>query len=188
MRSIRGIGKKFAAIVAAWQPMAQFSAEVDYVGPMILDDVRRVLALRAQTTHLQNRCTELMRQSDIAQRVDSLPGFGVICAATLAGEIGSIARFTREPSLALYLGMANLDHSSGNVRGAKAPKHVNVQARTAMMTGVDRHRKQVPESQRYYEKKRAEGKSHNQAIRALGRHLCRVLFKMLVQNRDYESR
>jgi len=35
-----------------------------------------------------------------------------------------------------------------------------------MMTAVDKHRKCVPESQRYYEKKRAEEKSHNQAIRA----------------------
>ena len=42
-----------------------------------------------------------------------------------------------------------------------------------------------PQSQRYYEKKRAEGKSHNQAIRALGRHLCRVIFKMLTMNRPY---
>ncbi len=41
------------------------------------------------------------------------------------------------------------------------------------------------QSQRYYEKKRAEGKKHNQAIRALGRHLCRVIFKMLSQERPY---
>ncbi len=26
---------------------------------------------------------------------------------------------------------------------------------------------------------------HNQAIRALGRHLCRVIFKMLTQERPY---
>ena len=57
-----------------------------------------------------------------------------------------------------------------------------------MLTGVDRHRKQVPESQRYYEKKRAEGKTHNQAIRALGRHLCRVLYHMLKNPRPYQSR
>ncbi len=56
------------------------------------------------------------------------------------------------------------------------------------MTGVDRHRKQVPESQRYYLKKRAEGKKHNQAIRALGRHLCRVIYKMLKDEREYEYR
>ena len=56
------------------------------------------------------------------------------------------------------------------------------------MTAVDRHRKCVPESQRYYEKKRIEGKSHNQAIRALGRQLCRIIFRMLKQNRTYEIR
>jgi hypothetical protein len=54
-----------------------------------------------------------------------------------------------------------------------------------MMAAVDHHRKQVPKSQRYYERKRAEGKRHNQAIRALGRHFCRLIFKMLTQERRY---
>jgi hypothetical protein len=46
----------------------------------------------------------------------------------------------------------------------------------------------VPESKVYYEKKRAEGKSHNQAVRALGRHLVRVIWSMLKNGRDYELR
>jgi hypothetical protein len=54
-----------------------------------------------------------------------------------------------------------------------------------MMVAVDHHRKRVPQSQRYYERKRAEGKTHNQAIRTLGRHLCRVIFKLLFQDRPY---
>ncbi|MDH3912250.1 MAG: IS110 family transposase, partial [Rhodospirillales bacterium] len=70
-------------------------------------------------------------------------------------------------------------------RGAKPPRHVNTRAKAAMMFAVDHHRKLVPQSQRYYERKRAEGKKHNQAIRALGRHLCRVIFKMLTQDRPY---
>ena len=104
----------------------------------------------------------------------------------MAGEIGTIERFRNEASLALYLGMAALDHSSGKFRGSKPPKHVNARAKAAMMIAVDHHRKLVPQSQRYYEKKRAEGKKHNQAIRALGRHLCRVIFKMLSQQRLYQ--
>ena len=56
------------------------------------------------------------------------------------------------------------------------------------MIGVDRHRKYVPQSQKYYEKKRSEGKKHNQAIRALGRHLSRIIYKMLKEERDYEIR
>ena len=128
---------------------------------------------------------QVAEKSSIAGRLASIPGYGSICTAELAGEIGTIERFRKEASLALYLGMATLDRSSGKVRGSKPPKHVNVRAKAAMMIAVDRHRKLVPQSQRYYERKRAEGKKHNQAIRALGRHLCRVIFKMLTQNRPY---
>jgi hypothetical protein len=81
--------------------------------------------------------------------------------------------------------MSTLDNSSGKYQGTQAPKHVNTRAKAAMMTALDRHRKHVPESQRYYEKKRAQGKKHNQAIRALGRHLCRIMLK---EERDYQIR
>jgi len=57
-----------------------------------------------------------------------------------------------------------------------------------MMIGVDRHRKYVPESQRYYEKKRSEGKKHNRAVRALGRHLSRIIYKMLTEEHEYQVR
>ncbi len=33
--------------------------------------------------------------------------------------------------------------------------------------------------------RRAERKKHNQVIRTLGRHLCRVIFKILIQERPY---
>ena len=186
--AIRGIGKKYAALIDAWQKSARFSHDVEWVGPMIIEDARRVLELRAKVKALEARCEPLVEQSQIAQLTGSLPGFGLVCAAELAGEIGTIERFDNDGGLAVYLGMATLDHSSGAQRGSKSPKHVNTRAKAAMMVGVDRHRKQVPESQRYYEKKRAQGKTHNQAIRALGRHLCRVLFKMLKQGRAYEIR
>jgi transposase len=126
--------------------------------------------------------------SQIGLRIDSIPGFALVCSSELAGEIGTVEPFPSETGLAVYLGMANLDHSSGQQQGAKAPRHVNKHAKRAMMTGVDRHRKQVAASQRYYEKKRNEGKSHNQAIRAPARHLCRVIYQMLKHNRDYEIR
>ena len=188
IRSIRGVGPKYTAIIQNWQATAQFSHELSYVGPMILEDARRVLSLVESIKRLEIECQTLMADSEMALHIDTIPGFAVVCASELAGEIGSIDRFASEASLALYLGMANLTHSSGKQKGARAPNQVNKRAKAAMMTAIDRHRKQVPESQRFYEKKRAEGKKHNQAIRALGRHLCRVLFKMLKQNRDYEMR
>lgn len=185
---IKSIGRKYASIITAWQKNASFSHDVAWVGPMIVEDARRVLELRAKVKTLEAQCLELMEQSQIAQLIDSIPGFGPVCSSEIAGELGTIERFPENGSLAVYLGMANLDNSSGKQRGSKNPKHVNTRAKAAMMVGVDRHRKQVPESQRYYEKKRAQGKTHNQAIRALGRHLSRVIFSMLKQERSYESR
>ena len=185
---IPAIGRKYATIIQHWQRQAHFSHEVEWVGPMIIEDATRVLELKGKIKTLEAECAKLLEASEIATQVDTIPGFGLICSGELAGEIGTIERFHSEPSLALYLGMANLENSSGKQKGSKAPKHVNTRAKAAMMTAVDKHRKCVPESQRYYEKKRHEGKTHNQAIRALGRHLCRILFKMLTHNRAYEIR
>ena len=57
-----------------------------------------------------------------------------------------------------------------------------------MMTAVAHHIRCVPESRVYYDKKRAEGKTHNQTVRTLGRHLVRVISSMLKNGRDYELR
>ena len=185
---IPGVGRKYAGDIGAWQSHASFGHEVGWVGEMIIEDARRILALKDDIKVLKLRCKTLMQESQAAQLIDSTPGFAVICASELAGEIGTIDRVASERSLALYLGMANLDNSSGKFRGSKAPKHVNKRTKGAMMSAVDKHRKYVPESQCYYEKKRIEGKSHNQAIRVLGRQLCRIMFRMLKQNRAYEMR
>ncbi len=182
---IAGVGVKYAAAIEAWQKQARFGHEVKWVGDMIQEDAASILALGRRIKALDAHMASFAGSSTMAAIVTSLPGYGPVCTTELTGEIGTIARFAGETALALYLGMANLDRSSGKTRGSKPPRHVNARAKAAMMTAVDRHRKQVPQSQRYYEKKRAEGKSHNQAIRALGRHLCRVLFKMLRDERPY---
>ncbi len=179
------IGNHYADRIQAWQQDAWFASDARLVGDMIHQDAVRVLELNRQVKTLENEMARIAANSAIACQLVSIPGFGSVCGAALAGEIGTIARFRCEASLALYLGMAALDNSSGKFRGSKAPKHVNVRAKAAMMAAVDHHRKQVPQSQRYYARKRAEGKKHNQAIRALGRHLCRVIFKMLTQEREY---
>jgi transposase len=186
--TIPGVGKKYASLIHAWQPRAQFSPEVDWVEDMIQDDAQRVLDLDVQIAALEATMAVVAQESVIATTLASLPGFGEICTTELAGEIGTVTRFSQEGSLALYLGMATLDNSSGTRQSSKPPKQVNARAKATMMIAVDRHRKQVPESQHYYEKKRHEGKSHNQAIRALGRHLCRIIYKMLTDERLYEMR
>jgi transposase len=185
IRKIPGIGAKYASVILKWQKTAEFSHETEWVSDMIQQDAERVLVLHKQIEKLETQLAEISANSNIAHLLTTMPGFGPITTAELAGEIGTIERFESESSLALYLGMSNLDNSSGNHKGSKAPKQVNERAKSAMMIAVDRHRKHAPQSQKYYDKKRTEGKKHNQAVRALGRHLCRAIFKMLKENRGY---
>ena len=186
--AIPGIGNKYATVIQEWQKGSKFSQEVEYVGPMIVSDAKRILELLKEIAALDKAIEELSQESELARRIDSIPGFGKTSAAELAGEIGTFDRFTSEASLALYLGMCPLDRQSGQFHGTKSPRQVNRRAKVAMMTAVARHIERVPESRAYYEKKRAEGKKHNQAVRALGRHLVRIMWSMLSQERDYELR
>ena len=185
---IPAVGRKYASLIEGWQKRAHFGAEVEWVSEMIQEDAQRCLDLEEKIKALQIKIEQIAKDSKIATILLSIPGFGPVCTSELAGEIGTIERFSKEESLALYLGMSTLDNSSGKYQGSKAPKHVNTRAKAAMMIALDRHRKYVPESQNYYKKKRGEGKKHNQAIRALGRHLCRIIYKMLREEREYHIR
>ncbi|HBB40364.1 MAG TPA: hypothetical protein DC005_02790 [Proteobacteria bacterium] len=188
LAKIRGIGKTYTERIRTWQPRAQFAPEVAYVGPMIVADARRILELIEQIEALEAACAPIAEGSELAGRIDSIPGFGPITSAELAGEIGTLERFPSEASLALYVGMACLSHQSGQRSYARASRQVNRRAKAALMIALARHIEQVPESKAYYDRKRTEGKQHNQALRALGRHLIRVVWAMIHHQRNYEIR
>jgi transposase len=188
VQKIPAVGRKYASLIKDWQKRAHFSEEVEWVSEMIQEDAQRCLELDEKIKALKGKIKDIAKDSKLAKVLLSIPGFGTICTAELAGEIGTIERFSKEGSLALYLGMSTLDNRSGKYQGSKQPKHVNTRAKAAMMVALDRHRKYVPQSQRYYEKKRSEGKKHNQAIRSLGRHLSRIIYKLLTEEREYQIR
>jgi Transposase and inactivated derivatives len=188
IRSIPGIGAARAQTLARWQSTAVFGAEIAWVGPMIVEDAIRLLQLKEAVDALEAQLVDLVRQSPLAKILDSIPGFGIVSAAEVSGEIGTITRFSSEASLAIYLGMAPLDNSSGKHKGTKSPQQVNKRAKAAMMVGLGHHIRKVAQSKTYYEKKRAEGKKYNQALRSLGRHMVRVFWNLVKNNRLYEEK
>lgn len=180
-----GVGVGYAARIAAWQKTAVFAESAEWAGPMIYADAMRILSLREAIAGLEVRIAELTTQSGIVQRLLSMPGMGSVCASELAAEIGNIERFKDEASLAVYLGVAPLDRSSGKRVGAKLPRQINPRARDALIIAMVHHMHAVPTSRAFYDRKRLEGKTHMQALRALARHVVRILFRMLSDNRDY---
>lgn len=182
---IKYLGDKYLTIIQAWQKEATFSPELRYTASMLYDDAIRILELMAKLQQLKNNIAELIPSSSIATVIQTIPGFATISAGELAGEIGTLDRFESEASLALYLGMTNLDNSSGKHRGSKRSISTNRHAKMAMITATMKHTQHVEESKKYLEKKIAEGKRYQQAIRSIGRHLVRVIWNMIQQNRPY---
>jgi transposase len=185
LRQIAGIGVAYAAKIAAWQHTASFATSIAWVGPMIQADAKRMLELRLSIMALENEIASLTEQSTMARRLKSMPGFGVTTASEVASEIGNIERFRDEASLAIYMGVAPLDRSSGKRISAKLPRQINPRARDAMLIVAIHHMASVATSRAYYDRKRLQGKTHMQATRALARNLVRVIFSMLKHDRDY---
>ena len=182
---ISRIGPKRLAVIQGWQKEASFSPSLVYTAPMIYDDAVRLLELIDKIKALKEEISVLNADSSIARVIETIPGFSTISAGELAGEIGTITRFENEASLALYLGMTNLDNSSGKRKGSKRSISTNRHTKAAMTTAVMKHAQHTEESKKYLEKKKAEGKHYLQAIRSLGRHLVRVIWSMIQENRPY---
>ena len=60
---IAGVGQKYARLIQKWQRKASFSTEVEYVGPMIITDARRILELLSQIHTLDEAMAALDRSS-----------------------------------------------------------------------------------------------------------------------------
>ncbi|WP_292929194.1 hypothetical protein [Nitrosomonas sp.] len=66
---IPGVGRKYADSIVAWQSHASFSHEVEWVGEMIIEDARRILALKNDIKALELRCRMLMQESQAARLI-----------------------------------------------------------------------------------------------------------------------
>lgn len=182
---INHIGPKFLERIQRWQKEASFDDSLDYTAEMIYEDALRLLELMDKIKTLEHKAAELLPLSSIARVIETIPGFATISASELAGEIGTINRFESEASLALYLGMTTLDNSSGKHKGSKRSMATNRHAKSAMTTATMKHAQHTEESKKYVQKKISEGKRYQQAIRSLGRHLVRVIWKMILEDRSY---
>ena len=188
IEKIPRIRKKHIDKITAWQTEASFTNAIDYIASMFYDDAMRILELKQKIKDIEKQIDHLIPSSKIASTLVTIPGFATVSAGTLAGEIGTLNRFESEGSLALYLGMTNLDNSSGKQKGSKRNMATNRHAKKAMINATMQHSRNAEESSIYLKKKISQGKKYQQAIRSLGRHLVRVMWSMIQQERDYEIR
>lgn len=116
----------------------------------------------------------------------SLPGVGPRLGARIAVEIGDIRRFKTPAHLAAYAGLGPTPRQSGtSIRGNVPSRHGNHRLKNALFLAAFASLKHPP-SRTYYDRKRAEGKRHNQAVLCLARRRVDVLHAMLSRRLPYQ--
>jgi transposase len=109
----------------------------------------------------------------------SLPGAGLLVTAKLIGEAGDLRRFRSADAFAMLAGVAPIPASSGQTQRMRLNRGGNRQLNRALYTIALTQAWHHPPAKEFIARKRAEGKTWREAIRALKRHLARVVFRLL---------
>ena len=147
----------------------------------------RVIELVAEEKRLNRMIEQRAAMIPEVELLQSIPGVGPVYAALIAVEIGDIGRFCDANHLASYAGVAPRKEESGtSVHKSKKRKGGNRKLKNALMQSAQRSVQRDEVAKEYYDRKRAEGKKHLQALRALARHRVTVIYAMLSEGTFYE--
>lgn len=145
---------------------------------LVKDLAAEALDARARREHIDADLEALLDRHPDAALIRSLPGMGAVLTADFIACVGSARRFRSADALAAAAGLTPVLRQSGKSRtvrrstgGDKSLKRVFFQS--AFNALAD------PESRAFYDRKRTEGKRHNQAVIALARRRVNVVWAIL---------
>ena len=145
----------------------------------------QLVTLRTQRDEVAAKVEELVDDHPLHVVLMSMPGVGIRTAARVLTEIVG-KDFTSAAHLASYAGLAPVTRRSGtSIRGEHPSRSGNKVLKRALFLSAFAALRD-PTSRTYYDRKRAEGKRHNQALIALARRRCDVLFAMLRDGTLYD--
>jgi transposase len=155
---------------------------------MVARLAKEVMTLDTEIGATDTLIEERFRRHRHAEIILSMPGFGVTLGAEfLAATGGDINAFGTPDRLAGVAGLAPVPRDSGRISGnLKRPRRYNRQLLRACYLAAHIAIRTDPASRTYYNRKRAEGKRHIQAVLALARRRLNVLWAMLRDNKIYQ--
>ena len=119
----------------------------------------------------------------------SMPGFGAVLGATfIANTGGDLGAFETVDRLASVAGLAPAPRDSGRITGNHhRPRRFNRRLMRTCYLAALSSLKNSPASRAFYDRKRAEGKNHKQALIALARRRITTLWAMLRDRTTYQE-
>ncbi|MGW7613727.1 IS110 family transposase [Streptomyces sp. NPDC054766] len=149
---------------------------------------REVMALNQQVAELDKAIEARFRDHRDFEVITSMPGLGVILGAEfLAATGGDMSLFGTPDRLAGFGGVAPVPRDSGKISGnLRRPRRYNRRLQRVFYISALFSIRSCEDSRRFYERKRAEGKRHIQAVLALARRRVNILWALLRDGRTYE--
>ncbi|MEU6284430.1 IS110 family transposase [Streptomyces sp. NPDC047028] len=155
---------------------------------VILTLAKEVMGLNEQITEIDKLIAARFREHELAEVISSMPGIGPLLGAEfLAATAGDMSRFGTADRLASLAGVAPVPRDSGNVSGnLHRPRRYHRGLQRVFYTSALISIRNCDASRRFYERKRAEGKRHTQAVLALARRRVNVLWALIRDGRCYQ--
>lgn len=146
-----------------------------------------VVALDARLAETDSAIEGRFREHEHAAVITSLPGLGPLLGAEfIAATGGDMAAFGSADRLAGVSGLAPVPRDSGRISGnLHRPRRYSRRLMRVFYLSALFSIRSCPASKAFYERKRAEGKRHVQAVIALARRRLNVLWAMLRDGRPY---
>jgi transposase len=149
--------------------------------------VADLVRLNVQRRDARRRVTAAVNASNTT--LTELFGVGAIIAATVIGDVGDVSRFPTRDHFAAYNGTAPIEVSSGPRKIHRLSRRGNRRMNHAIhMAAVTQIRHRHSEGRAYYDRKRAEGHSGKEAIRALKRRISDAIYARLRDDAHHATR
>ncbi|SCZ16330.1 Transposase [Streptomyces sp. 136MFCol5.1] len=186
VRSARDLAE--AAVEAAARQHTAVPGEKT-IAKLVHTLAEEVMALNAHISEMDKLIEGRFREHELADIIVlSVPGIGATLGAEfLAAVGGDLDEFDSPDALAAFVGVAPAPRDSGKVSGdLHRPATYHRRLQRVFYTSALVSVRYDPNSRQFYDRKRAEGKRHVQAVLALARRRVNVIWALIRDRRCYE--
>jgi transposase len=174
------------ALTAATRQSIALPAQ-DTAAALTADLASHLVQLRRRIKDTDQAIADGVDSHPQAAIMRSLPGMGPLVAAEFTVAVGDLSTFPSADHLAAYAGLAPVPRDSGKRTGnLHRPQRYNRRLRHVFYMSALTTLKFDGPNRAYYQRKRAEGRKHQQALIALARRRVDVLWALLRDNRPFQ--
>lgn len=189
LNAVRGLLREFGLTIPvgahhvlrrAWGFLEDAESSVpDPLRPVLLELIQETHQLEDRIRTLEHQIRALAAQTPVVQRLQTIPGVGLLSATALVAYVGDIQRFPTARHFASYLGLTPRERSSGYIRrlgaitkrGDAYLRMLLIHGARAVLAGAQPHR---PDRIRAWALQLQRLRGHNKATVALANKIARI--------------